>query len=600
MDGLHSDPANPDRRVLRTDAIQTIREERSLSLLQTFKLYRKAVLWSLAISTCIVMEGFDLIILNSLYVLPAFERRFGVLNSRGDYVVTAKRQLTLSDLALVGQIVGLLVSGYVVDRIGYKFTLIGGLVALAGAITAPFCAMNFGVLAVGQVLCGIPWGIFQTTVVTFATECCPLQLRPFLTTYVNFCWCLGQLTASLVLRRVQTLPGDLSFRLAFATQWIWILPLIIAIWFAPESPWWLIRQGRTMDARRHLMRLTTRHYADHANTKATVNMMFYTNELEKSQSGGINYRDCFRGTDLRRTEISCNVWAIQIVSGGSFMGYAAYFYQRAGLSARNALNFQAAMFGLGMLGTMFSWFLMRRFGRRTLYLFGQVVGILLLLGMGLTAIFVTGRLSGWVEGSLLLVFAFVYDATVGPVCYVLVAEVSSTRLRNKTIVLARTWYNLLGIAAGSLTPQMLNPDTWNWQGKAAFGYAGTGLIMLVWTYFRLPETKDKSFTELDMLFKDHVRARDFDAASVHLASRSELTTGRGDISLPTRRTGVSAVVHSIPAGSVSDMSDDAVKTPKIAHGAVQVQKSVTIVSEDGRNPSLSPSGRTSTEDLIEK
>ncbi|GAM87540.1 hypothetical protein ANO11243_055660 [Dothideomycetidae sp. 11243] len=510
---------------VRSDAIQTIRDEKALSIWQSFRLYRKAVFWSLTLSTCIVMEGFDMIILNSLYVLPSFQHQFGTLNAHGQYSISAKWQSILSNLALVGQILGLILSGYVVEKIGYKYTLIAGLVLLAASITAPFCAKTMSTLAVGQILCGIPWGMFQTTTTTYASEVTPLHLRPFLTTYVNFCWCLGQLISSLVIKRVSSLPGSLPYKIPFASQWIWIVPVITAIFFAPESPWWLIRQNRIEDARKALMRLTTRHYADHSNGKAAVNMMFYTNELEKSQSGGIDYQDCFTGTDLRRTEISCNVWAIQIVCGGSLMGYSAYFYQRAGLDNSDAFSFQAAQFALGMIGTMFSWFLMRHFGRRTLYLFGQSAGLLLLLAMGISSLFLRGKSSGWTAGSFLLAFTFFYDATVGPVCYSLVAEISSTRLRNKTIVLARVWYNILGIAAGSLTPQMLNPDAWNWAGKAAFVYAATGAVMIVWTYFRLPETKDRSFTELDILFGDRVRARDFDAASCHLASRSDPSTG---------------------------------------------------------------------------
>jgi len=42
------------------------------------------------------------------------------------------------------------------------------------------------------------------------------------------------------------------------------------------------------------------------------------------------------------------------------------------------------------------------------------------------------------------IFTFLYDLTVGPVCYCLVAEVSSIRLRQKTIVLARNFYNIVG------------------------------------------------------------------------------------------------------------------------------------------------------------
>ena len=52
-------------------------------------------------------------------------------------------------------------------------------------------------------------------------------------------------------------------------------------------------------------------------------------------------------------------------------------------------------------------------------------------------------------------FAFVYDSIVGPVCYSLVAELSSTRLRAKTIVIARKCYNIVGLVVNGLVNYQL-------------------------------------------------------------------------------------------------------------------------------------------------
>lgn len=89
------------------------------------------------------------------------------------------------------------------------------------------------------------------------------------------------------------------------------------------------------------------------------------------------------------------------------------------------------------------------------------------------------------------------------------AEISSTRLRNKTVVLARNLYNITGIVANVLTPHMLNPDAWNWGAKAGFFWAASGALCAVWTYFRVPEPKGRSYAEMDMLFDAHVSARKF-------------------------------------------------------------------------------------------
>lgn len=54
-------------------------------------------------------------------------------------------------------------------------------------------------------------------------------------------------------------------------------------------------------------------------------MIEYTNELEKEMSAGVSFRDCFKGVDLRRTEIVVGIWLVQTLGGQNLMGYFAYF-----------------------------------------------------------------------------------------------------------------------------------------------------------------------------------------------------------------------------------------------------------------------------------
>jgi len=89
---------------------------------------------------------------------------------------------------------------------------------------------------------------------------------------------------------------------------------------------------------------------------------------------------------------------------------------------------------------------MRRIGRRTLYLYGlSILCVILIIIGGLGIISNNNVGAQWVVGSLLLVYTFVYDITVGPVCYSLVSETPSAQLKIKTVVLARNFYNLGGM-----------------------------------------------------------------------------------------------------------------------------------------------------------
>lgn len=71
-------------------------------------------------------------------------------------------------------------------------------------------------------------------------------------------------------------------------------------------------------------------------------MMVSTNELEKTLETGTRYSDCFRGVDLRRTEIVCVTWSIQMLCGSAFMGYSTYFYEQAGLPTVLAFDMSMA------------------------------------------------------------------------------------------------------------------------------------------------------------------------------------------------------------------------------------------------------------------
>jgi SP family general alpha glucoside:H+ symporter-like MFS transporter len=484
--------------------------EHNMTLMEGFRTYPKAMAWSLALSTCIIMEGYDTIILGNFYGMPAFNRKYGTLDpATGKYSLSAPWQDGLSDGAGVGEILGLFISGWLADKFGYKRVLGSALIMVTCFIFINFFSVNLQMLLVGEILCGIPWGVFQTITTTYAAEVCPVNLRAYLTTYVNLCWVIGQLLASGILRGTLSLDSQWSYKIPFAIQWIWPVPIFIAVCLAPESPWWLIRQGRIEDAERAVERLGSK--GENFSPKDVVAFMVHTNEVEKKVQAGTSYIDCFKGKiNLRRTEIACITWICQQVCGSSFMGNSTYFYEQAGLATSDSFDMTIAQFALGAIGTVASWFLMTKVGRRTIYVWGLFSLTVILLVIGFLGVPHQTTGLSWAVGSLLLIYTFIYDFTVGPVCYSLVAELPSSRLRQKTVVLARNAYNIVGTAyTGVIGLYMLNPTAWNWGPKAAFFWGGNCFLCFVWAYFRLPEPKGRTYAELDILFDKGVSARNF-------------------------------------------------------------------------------------------
>jgi hypothetical protein len=94
--------------------------------------------------------------------------------------------------------------------------------------------------------------------------------------------------------------------------------LIILSFLAPESPWWLVRNGKLQEAERSLKRLGGKTMEDRAHEQ--VANMVRTTQLEKDMAestGSGRWIDIFKGVDLRRTEITVFVWVLQNFSGGS-------------------------------------------------------------------------------------------------------------------------------------------------------------------------------------------------------------------------------------------------------------------------------------------
>jgi len=519
--------ADPNIAAITVDAKAATNSEKTMTLRQAFNLYKKAMGFSILFSTAIVMEGYDTALIGAFYAFPPFTKKYGsYINEKDGYQIPAKWQTGLSDGALVGEILGLYAAGIIVDRIGYRLTMMASLTMMIGFIFIPFFANNLQTLLIGDILQGIPWGVFQTMTTAYASEVCPVALRAYLTTYVNLCWVFGQLIATGVLTSFLKRTDQWAYRIPFALQWMWPVPLLVGVIFAPESPWWYIRKGNIEAAKHSLRRLTSPQHAEAAdfNVDDTVAMMVHTNELELQAASGTSYWQCFRGTDLRRTEIVSLVWVIQTFCGSGLMGFSIYFFTSAGLTTKGAFDLGMGQYALGAVGTMASWWLMNLVGRRTLYTWGLAILTVILIvvgGLGVPKLVENGPL-GWGVGACILIYTFVYDLTIGPVCYSLVAELSSTRLKAKSIVLARNFYNMAGLINNALTPNMINSSSWDWGAKAGFFWAGICFLCWLWAYFRLPEPKGRTYGELDVLFENKVSARKFASTAVDQFSSAHM------------------------------------------------------------------------------
>lgn len=486
-----------------TDARQGFVAEHEASFWTSIRQNKRAVMWSLLISTSIIMEGYDTSLLSSYFAYPSFQKAYGQwFPDIQEYQLTSAWQSGLINASNAGVIIGGFINGWASARFGYKRTIIVSMIGMAGFLFVVFFSPNATVLAVGEILCGITWGVFATTGPAYASEVCPLILRGYLTIYVNLCWATGQLMASGVLKGLLDNSTQWSYRVPWAIQWVWPPILLIGCIFSPESPWWLIKQGRLEDAQQSLHRLSDRPDED---LHATLSQMVHTIEIERETEAGGSYLDCFRGTDLRRTEICCFTFMTQMLAGAQFAYGPTYFFEQAGMSTTDAYDIGVGSTALMFLCTMISWILVSFIGRRTIYLTGIATLTLTLLIIGIISVTTTSKPGLWAQATLCMFWQLVYALSLGPVCYTIISETSAIRLRAQTVVLARNAYNLTAIWCSILENYAMNPTALDWKGKTAFFWAGTAALMTTWVFFRLPECRVSRAVTSESDFHAHNR-----------------------------------------------------------------------------------------------
>jgi MFS transporter, SP family, general alpha glucoside:H+ symporter len=498
-------------------------DEHRLTMLEAIRKYYKACLFSMVISLTIIMDGYDGALLGSLIAFPSFKDHFGqYVSAESGYQIAAHWQLAIGCSSSVGNIVGIYLGAITTDRWGYKRSLMMWLVWLTGCIFISFFAQHISIVFVGELLCGMSWGVFATLAPPYAAEVCPVVLRGLLEIWIVICWGIGQLLSYSVLLTLNTETSNWAWRIPFAVQWVWPVIIFPLAFFAPESPWWLIRKGRHAEAEKVVRRLASSDITEEE-VRRTVDMMIETNNLEKNMHEGAGYLDCFSGSsNLWRTEISCVAWAAQLWCGFVISSYATYFYELAGLAASNAYKMSVGQGGLHILFNLISIPLVARVGRRSLYLWGLSWMALMLFLIGFVALAPQNVAVGYASSVLFLLWNCGYELTVGPAAYILVSEVSSTRLRSKTVGLARNAYNLSLMINYFVGPYILDPSEGNWKGKTGFLTGGINIILFIWAFFRLPETQGRTFVELDILFsKTELKARDFKSYQVDFTELSE-------------------------------------------------------------------------------
>ncbi|KAG6009901.1 hypothetical protein E4U21_001003 [Claviceps maximensis] len=489
--------------------------EKCMSLGYMFEHYREAMIWAALMAAPIFVQGYAKALLSSFFSYEPFIKTFGNQESgRTEYTIPTPWQTTILLASACGQLIGLWVAPYAIRAMGYRkcisislvlayiFTTVGSLSSHAGNPLALFL--------VSQLFIGVALGLMQCIILPYISDITPTQMRAPAAAAINLFLLAGQFVSIVFLRsaRITEVPAW-SVEISMLLQWVYLLAMMKTPYLAPESPLYLVQKGHDDDEAQQVLRRLHRYPPLSPNTALSVLKAVDKHEEEMSAKPGL--LSCFRGVNLRRTEIVVMATVTQQCVAMPLVVYPIQLLQQDRLSDERATLIALGLFVLFTLCTLCSMPLMRFVGRRTLWLTGlalETAGLLAIGGLAFCVEYVPKH------ASLLMAYPIVflgvaYHFTTGPVCYAIVAETPASRLKVETNTLAWTAYVLLSVMNTFLLPLPLDSEQvgLNFKPCTVFSWAGTAAACLLWAWYRLPEMKDRTSAEIGMLFDEKVAAR---------------------------------------------------------------------------------------------
>ncbi|KAL2799939.1 general substrate transporter [Aspergillus keveii] len=495
-----------DRNLLN-DAVDGENREHQMGVWEAAKRYPWACFWAFIMCFTIVMESFDMFLNTNFVALKHFSKTYGVQTGPDSWAIPTRWQSALFQAGQCGAFVGVYLAGPITNRIGYRWTTLLGLVLMNATIFVSFFANSLTLLVVGQALEGVPWGFFIANSPAYASEIVPLPLRAACTATLQMSWSIGSIIVAGATYAYNGLDNQWSWRVPLALQWIFPTPLMILIFLAPESPWWLIRRGRKEEALRSIKLLGAK---TEEQAQQSLAMIERTVKIEEEQMGGSpTLLDLVKGTDRRRTIITCLVYASQNFAGNLIANQATYFFEQAGIASDKAFQLNLITTSLQLVANIASWFLTSWFRRRTVFLWATATNVLFLFILGIVATVPQNSKTNYAQACLGVIISFVYAGAQGPISYTIISETSSVRLRALSTAVGRSAYYVTEIPMIYLASRMLNTTGWDLAGKCGYVWGGTATVTWVLAYFFLPELKNRSYREADILFRRKVDARKF-------------------------------------------------------------------------------------------
>ena len=385
-------------------------------------------------------------------------------------------------VVLIGCMFGAGLAGPVSDRIGRRrFMLASAVLFLVSAVG---CAVprTIAEFMVFRFVGGLGIGSAAVLSPLYIAEVSPARVRGALVSVNQLAIVTGILLAYFV---------NWAFAGAGPSNWRWMYGMgavpsvlfFLLLLRVPESPRWLVKNGREAEARSVLTRADTAEAA-----AAAIRDIQAALALEKG-----SFSELFRPAFRRPLLIAVVLAVFQQVTGiNAILYYAPRIFEGAGFARMSAIGQSTIVGVVNMLFTVVAIVLADRVGRRPLLLIATagMGGSLVLLGAAFKFSFLPASALLFI---ILLYIAF-FASAMGPLVWVVMAEIFPIRMRGAAMGLATLILWLADFAVTLTFPVIsdrFHPATAFWL------YAAMCALDLVFMWFFLPETKGKTLEEIE-------------------------------------------------------------------------------------------------------
>jgi len=397
---------------------------------------------------------------------------------RSTFSLSTQMEEAVVSVVLIGSMLGAIIGGVFADRAGRRATLVwGGVLFIAGSILEPL-SPNVFALIVSRILLGVAIGFTSVTAPVYVSELAPPQSRGMLIGLYQFALTGGIALADLV---GYWLADEHAWRLMFGLGAIPALFFLMLVLTVPESPRWLVAHNRSTEAEAVL-----RSYSDEAGTSLLLADIRAGLMVTMEKRWGALWTPTVRKALL----VAVGFTVLQQVTGiNTIIYYGPQIFALAGIgSDKNAIFATLLVAVVNVLATVIALVLVDRVGRKPLLYWG-VGGMtlsLFLLAYSFHNQAVLGSSLGLIATVCLMVYITCFAFSMGPIAWIIVAEVFPLRLRGRGVAAAT-----LGSGTSNFIVSLTFLSLIKVAGNTATFciYATFCILTLFFVRFVMPETK---------------------------------------------------------------------------------------------------------------